>query len=143
MEEKDLSHFGIKGMRWGVRRESTSTSKEPTPVSVVTKSGSSKITTKGGERLPASEDAKKAAVAYQKLKKSGVSSLDTREMQVLVTRLNLEQQLSKLTEPQKSKFQKSAENAMNQAMGKAMSQLANQGVNLLMKQAMGQLQKKK
>lgn len=144
MSEEDLTHFGVKGQRWGVRRESTtpSTSKESTPVTVTTKPNSSKISTKGGERQTASEDAKRAAMARQKLKKSGANSLNNKEMQDLVTRMNLEQQLTKLTEPQKSQYQKMANNALNQAMSKSMSKIADKAITLLLDQAMNQLKKK-
>lgn len=135
-----LSHFGIKGMRWGVRRENPSGGL-PTPVTVSTKPNSSKIQTKGGANHPASDEAKRSASIHQKLKKSGVNSLSNKEMQELVTRLNLEQQLSKLTTPQKSQFQRNVEQTLNQTMSKAMSQIANQAMTRLMDQAMKKYKK--
>ena len=140
-----LEHFGIKGMRWGVRRESPSTPsvpKTPTPVTVITKPNTSKIATRGGERQPASDDAKRTASVHQKLRKSGVNSLSNREMQDLVTRLNLEQQLTRLTEPQKSQYQQMMKKTMNKALSKGLSKVADQAVQLLMKQAMDNLKKK-
>lgn len=135
-----LAHHGIKGMRWGVRRENPSGGL-PTPVTVSTKPNSSKIQTKGGANHPASDEAKRSASIHQKLKKSGVNSLSNKEMQELVTRLNLEQQLSKLTTPQKSQFQRNVEQTLNQTMSKAMSQIANQAMTRLMDQAMKKYKK--
>jgi hypothetical protein len=89
--EKFLEHFGVKGMRWGVRRESTTPStkapekqKTPTPVVVSQQKGTSKLKTSGGTRQPASDEAVRAASLSQKLRKSGVNSLTNREMQDLV-----------------------------------------------------------
>lgn len=65
-----LAHYGRKGMKWGVRRRSSSSSNEP-----------------------ASEDYKKAVVSRSK----SSSSLSNDEMQGLITRMNLEQQYTRLT----------------------------------------------
>jgi K+-transporting ATPase c subunit len=64
-----LAHYGRKGMKWGVRRRSTSSTE------------------------PASDDHKNAAVARTK----SASSLSNTEMQSLITRMNLEQQYTRLT----------------------------------------------
>lgn len=143
-KDKDITHFGVRGMRWGVRNEtSTPVSKEPSPVVVVTKKGTSKISTTGGERHPASEDAKRVAASRQKLKKSGMSSLSNKEMQDLVTRLNLERQLSTVTTQEKSKFQKNAEEVLQNVMKKQMANLINTGLNSAFKTAMESAKKKK
>lgn len=87
-----LAHYGIKGMRWGIRRENPSAvtvSTRTTPVGTL-------IKTKGGERLPAHPDAIAAAIVAQKLKKSGKASLSNEELQKYVNRVNLEQQASAL-----------------------------------------------
>lgn len=90
-----LAHHGIKGMKWGVRR------KNPSAVTVIAKDGK-KIKVSGGVGQPAHEDAILAKTAKQKAKKSSTDSLSNKELQALVTRLNLEQQLSKLGSGQKS-----------------------------------------
>ena len=71
-----LEHYGVKGQKWGVRR------KRP--------SGSP------------SEDARRAAG----LKKKSVSELNNKELQDLVSRMNLEQQYSRLNPKKSSKGQK-------------------------------------
>jgi 2'-5' RNA ligase len=73
-----ISHFGIKGMRWGVR-----TSRGGTPAST---------------HKP-STDAETVDASKAKVKAGGTKTLSTKELQELVTRMNLEQQFSKLQAP--------------------------------------------
>ena len=73
-----LEHFGVKGMRWGVR-------KQPETVST----GVSKKTT--------SSDAALANKITAKAQKSGISSLSNAELLALSQRLQLERQYSSLT----------------------------------------------
>lgn len=74
-----LAHFGIKGMKWGVRRNSA-TKHPPAAKSI---------------------DAIRAEEARKKLgKKNDASALTNQELQHLVTRMNLERQLSTLTSQQ-------------------------------------------
>jgi hypothetical protein len=81
-------------MRWGVRKNN-SISKGPTDVELKVRPGR-KVKVKGGEGHGPSEDAKKVAVSRQKARKSSTDSLSTKELQELVTRMNLEQQYSSL-----------------------------------------------
>lgn len=95
-----FAHFGVKGMRWGVRR-----SKSPVAAGVVDLPGG-KIATYGGKNQPASDDAKKAAVSKRIVDQSGTKSLSNRELQELVTRMNLEQQYSNLASKQPTTMSK-------------------------------------
>jgi len=88
----DIQHFGVKGMRWGVRKSEPS---GPSAVEVGTPAGR-RVQTRGGERHTASDDAVRAAVSARKARKSTVDSLSNKELQDLVQRLNLEQQLERL-----------------------------------------------
>lgn len=88
-----LAHFGIKGMKWGVRR---------TPVelgrTVVTqKKPGQRLQAEGGKGISAHPDAKKAAASRQRAKGSTTDALSTKELKELVTRMNLEQQYSDLS----------------------------------------------
>jgi hypothetical protein len=88
-----LLHYGKKGMKWGERRaagraNSTQTSSH----------GGGNNARKYGA---ASEDARRAAAGRQSIKKSGVHSLSNKELQEVVTRMNLEQQYVRLSTPQK------------------------------------------
>lgn len=101
-----LSHYGVKGMRWGHRRSSGGTSdqkksakKAPEDVTVTAtlrKSGKTKIKTTGGKNQPVSDDAVTAKVAIQKAKKSGINSLSNDELRALTKRLELEKKVSEL-----------------------------------------------
>lgn len=86
-----ISHYGVKGMKWGRRRADRS----PTPVDTVATPGK-RIKTKGGKNLPASDDAIVAAVGRQIAKSSGVHALSNKELRTVVDRMNLEQQYSRL-----------------------------------------------
>lgn len=81
-------------MKWGVRRSNPSAT-GPVDVTLKTIPGK-RVKTSGGKRLPASEDAIKAAVAKQKARSSTTDSLSDRELQTLVQRMNLEQQYARL-----------------------------------------------
>lgn len=88
-----LSHHGVKGMKWGIRRDRSGSS-GPTPVS--TKQKGKRLQTKGGKGHAPTEDATRAAVGRQKAKSSGTHALTNQELREVVNRMNLEQQYSKL-----------------------------------------------
>lgn len=84
MGEAGLSHYGVKGMRWGVRRSDSS-------------GGSSAPAAKPAPKPRLSADARSAENAFGKINRGGTGSLSNQELQGLVTRLNLEQQYHRLT----------------------------------------------
>lgn len=84
-----LTHYGVKGMKWGKRNTA------PSPV-VVTPTASGKVKVTGGKNQPPHSDAVDAKIAIRKAKKSGLDSLSNQELQRLSTRLNLEKQVSTL-----------------------------------------------
>jgi 2'-5' RNA ligase len=111
-----LKHHGVKGMRWGVRRKNVGSADEKV----------------------VSTDAAKAAGARDKAKKQGKQALSNEEMQALVTRMNLEKQLSSLTPP--TRAQKGAKFVGNLLVnaGKQQAQLVvNDQVNKQIKKALG------
>ncbi len=80
--EAFLAHYGKKGMKWGVRNDSSRS---------------------GGKTLPASDDAIKTAAIRQQVKSSAFKSTSIRtaplsnaELKTAVDRMNLEQQYSRL-----------------------------------------------
>lgn len=97
-EEFILEHYGVKGMRWGFRREAP-TAVAPSATSKVPhgKKRKTKIKTEGGENHPATEDALKVAQARVKLHKSGPAALSNQELRDVATRLQLEQQVTQLS----------------------------------------------
>lgn len=114
--EEVLAHFGVKGMKWGVRKRrkiasehtpvstgsvKTVDTKKPTPVQVRVVPGK-RVQTRGGSRQPTTAEAIRAAALKQKAKKSGPQALTNEEMSFLVTRLGLEEKLSKVAPKQKT-----------------------------------------
>jgi hypothetical protein len=97
--EDFLEHYGTKGMKWGVRK-SRSVSTGPSPVQLDARPGQ-RVTAKGGGGHSAHPDAIAAVTAGQKAKRSSTDTLSTQELQQLVTRMNLEQQYSKLAAQQR------------------------------------------
>lgn len=83
-----LAHFGVKGMKWGVRRD-----RSPA-VSVQDKR--KRLKTKGGHGLPADPSAVRARVIGQKAKASGLKALTDQELKEYANRLNLEQNVKRL-----------------------------------------------
>ena len=103
--EEVLAHYGVKGMRWGVRKDRgdrdaifRKRAKEKNPVEVsVSQQPGKYVKGKGGQNQPASEDAITAATYRQKARASTPDSLSNKELQALVTRMNLEQQYNNLS----------------------------------------------
>lgn len=92
-----LAHYGVKGMKWGVRkRSSSSNSPDVTITEKRTRTGRVKLTAKGGAR-PSHEDAVKTTAFKQVVKKSGTHALSNDELQSLVKRMNLEKQYRELS----------------------------------------------
>ena len=86
-----LSHHGVKGMRWGVRRKAT-----VGPQEVIVSDKRKKIKTKGGAGHPAHEEAVRARTSAQIARKSGVKALSNQELEAYNRRLNLEQNTKRL-----------------------------------------------
>lgn len=74
-----LEHYGVKGMRWGKRNNSKS------------KSASDSI-----DELADNEDAINAKSNLHVARTQGTTKLSNKELQEVVTRMNLEQQYAKL-----------------------------------------------
>lgn len=92
-----LEHHGVKGMRWGVRQG------KGTPTAVtVTQKGKKKLKATGGEHQPAHKDAVAAKTLGQQAKKSGHQSLSNEQLRTYAERLNLEQNVKRLEQQNKS-----------------------------------------
>lgn len=85
-----LEHYGVKGMRWGVRKD-----RSPVKVQVVTQAGK-RVKVSGGKFQPTSNDAVRAAIIKQKAAKSTTDSLSNKQLQEAITRMNLERQFAQL-----------------------------------------------
>jgi 2'-5' RNA ligase len=87
-----LQHYGVKGMKWGVRRADP----QPTQAAPAQKP------------LPISADVKSAVNAQRKIAAGGTQALSNQELQGLLTRMNLERQYRTMVSspPQKSAMDK-------------------------------------
>ena len=95
IEDHDvLAHFGVKGMRWGVRK---------TVRSAVAGKVAARRSAKNAHQ---SEDAQAANAASSKLKKTGIKSLTNKEIKTLNERMQLEQSLRNLQANQPNTFRR-------------------------------------
>lgn len=141
-EELELFHYGIKGMKWGVRRpdgpDGTVSSrvrrKEKREAKATAKSEA-----RGGDekwKRPVSEDAKNANNKRTRIKKHGTDAIDNKELKQLVNRMNLEQQYSSLVENQKaSSKRRGAQSYVSDILKDAGKQAATEGVKWAATQA--------
>ncbi len=106
--EDFLEHYGVKGMKWGVRKRVSN---------AVTKA-------RGGPKLPDSADAAEAKVSKKKAK-NNVGSLSNKELQALVTRMNLEQQYSRLAVGDRGPAQKFIADTLTNVGKQQLTRLAN------------------
>jgi 2'-5' RNA ligase len=88
-----LTHHGVKGMKWGVR-------KDRLPTSATVEQKGKKLKAKGGTAQPAHPDAVRAKSLHQTAKKSGLHALSNEELRALQERMNLEQNVSNLSAKQ-------------------------------------------
>ena len=95
--EEFLAHYGVKGMRWGVRKKRSSSDQD---VRVEIKKGT-KVKVSGGKNQPPSEDVIRTSVTRQRIKKSGKQAVNSKELQELVNRMNLESNYAKLSKKER------------------------------------------
>ena len=107
-----FAHFGVKGMKWGVRRTDAELAKS-------------------SPKEKASEDFTNAKTQKARIKTSGTSALSNKELQAVITRTQLEQQYAKLTPESISPGRKFAAGFGNIAAN-AVKQVAAQQVAKLM-----------
>lgn len=96
--EDYLEHFGVKGMKWGIRKEERKTSNIPGGKV----SSNSKGKVKGVElsakskksATTPSKDKVKASLTEKKIKEGSLDAISNKELQDLISRKNLEQQYS-------------------------------------------------
>jgi hypothetical protein len=94
-----LTHYGVKGMRWGVRRSSGAQA-------VTVSDKGKKLKTSGGKGHPAHPDALSAHRLGQVGKKSGLKALSNKELQDYAHRLQLEQNVKRLNYNEMSRGKK-------------------------------------
>ena len=113
-----LAHHGVKGMRWGVRRDR--------PSSVTVSDKGKKIKTKGGYGRPAHPDAVRARTSGQVAKKSGLKALSDDELQAYSKRIQMEQNVKRLQYNEASAPVKFVKTLLGQTGKNAAQDAANQ-----------------
>jgi len=108
-----LEHFGVRGMRWGVRKKAASGD------------GSVDAPARGKQR---SEDARTAGKNLQRSKKQGVGSLSNQELKSLNERMNLEANYKQLNAKQKNGARKFAEDIALQLAKETTKELAKSAI---------------
>lgn len=97
----ELFHYGVKGMRWGVRKDVASSrggaQVGPTAVVVEQKHPGKYATSRGGKHLPMHEDARAALEGRQRAKASTTDALSNEELRKVIQRMQLEQQYTQLS----------------------------------------------
>lgn len=106
-----LAHYGVAGMKWGKRSSSggSSSSKPKEPVSA---------------------DAANAEKHATRAKTSGTKALSNKELQDVVTRMNLEQQYSKLNSNTKASGQDMVKKILADNAKQLAGQYAKKGIEL-------------
>jgi len=125
--EDILAHFGTKGMKWGVRKERSSST------AVTIRDRRKKLKTSGGKGFPAHPEAIRAHTIGQVVKKSGTKAVSNEELRVFSNRLQLEQNVSRLTSNNKS--------AGLKVSGMILKQVGNKAVQEITGGAMSQVKK--
>jgi hypothetical protein len=126
--EDILTHHGVKGMRWGVRRKATVGAQE-----VIVSDKRKKLKTSGGAGHPAHSDAVRARTSGQVARKSGYKALSNQELQAYTQRLNLEQQAKRLSFNDASPPKKFVLKLLGQTGKQQASEVANQAASQAIK----------
>ena len=112
-----LAHYGVKGMKWGVRKDRKSSSGSGAIARRRAKRAANKAQKEADRSLPASEDATKAKVARRKARNASTDVLSNEELQHLVNRLNLEKRFADLTDPTKDSGESFIKTYMDAELG--------------------------
>lgn len=99
----EIQHYGIKGMKWGVRRDNPSATVDSAGNTTVSRNGrvtGVALSDKTKSSSKSSDDASRAAVLKKRAATKSTDSLSNKDLKDLVERMNLEQQYSRLTMPQ-------------------------------------------
>lgn len=138
--EEFLEHYGVKGMKWGKHKKSSSPQEQVQVMSRVNPKTNA-IEVKGGTGYRPSHEAIQTAAANHLARKSGVKALTNKDLQDAITRMNLEQQFVRLTP--KSKKQKAKKFVAETLLGIGKQQVTQAANNVASQQVAAALNKAK
>lgn len=125
--EEFLTHHGVKGMHWGVRKE---------------EGGTSRAAAKTKRAKPAklhSEDAAAYKALKLKAQTHGLSSLTNNEVRTLTARFDLEQKYSKMNEVQTGRGKKYAKGFLKKVGKKHVDKLAGAAAAIVVGKALTEI----
>lgn len=129
-EENALAHYGVLGMKWGVRKDRMGKlGAAPRRAQARRKAAVKKLATK--VRPPASED----HAIVKNLGKKPASSLSNTQLRELNNRLQLEQNYKQLQAKRKSEGQKMVEKVLKDVASRTVSEYIGKGLDEVMKKA--------
>ena len=115
--ENELYHFGIKGMRWGVRRY---------------QNPDGSLTNAGKKRLKKGQTSNEETDSLNKSKTKTVKDMSDDELRQAINRLQLEQQYKKLSPKNVSKGKKFVDTVTNDVLKPAAIDMGKQVTKSLM-----------
>jgi 2'-5' RNA ligase len=137
--EEVLEHYGVKGMKWGAHKGSSSS--VPAGTTRVTQNKKGQLVGQGGRKIPPHSDAINKVHVQTAAKGSGLHALSNKDIQDAVTRMNLEQQFVRLS-PQ-SKKQKAKKFVAETLLGIGKQQISQAANNAASQQVASVLSKAK
>lgn len=108
-----LIHYGVKGMKWGVRRSDAELARAGGS------GGSSE--SRPAPKPKVSADVKAAMAAQRKIAEGGTQTLSNQELQSLLTRMNLERQYRNIASPPPGSPEKSRVDKGHDTVKKALA----------------------
>ena len=128
--QNELYHYGIKGMRWGVRRTQQQLGHSPKKVSGKSKNVSSN---------PKKVIAKSKKISSRQQRRNEMKNMSDAELRSRINRIQMEKQYMQLTEPQLSPCKKFVKdvltNAAKQTVTNYTAKYMTKGMEALMDQA--------
>lgn len=115
-----LAHYGVKGMKWGVRKDRSGSSQGPLAKRKA-KRAEAKAQKEADRARPDSEDATNANQIKRTAKNAGLSKLSNQELETVIKRMRLEQALVQLSTPTKNDGESFIETYLNTELQAAKS----------------------
>ena len=137
MAENELYHYGIKGMKWGVRRTPAQLARArgETPSSKI-KNTVSKITSKKNNKSSSKKSDDKKVTKESSDQKKKLSDMTDEELKKAVTRLQLESTYKKLNPEKVSAGKKFFDTVTKQVVGPVLLEASKNAIRPYVEDAM-------